>query len=156
MSDEAFLRAIQDQPGDPLPRLAYADWLEERDDPRGEYLRLFARVETALKRMATLRSGINTEWVSAATGRFLVLLRAAEWVQAIEIRSRMLVIGRDGRFYEVVDRELSPIGVFQPWLALHLKDVSKGQDVPADVVRYRPDEELQVVRFLSEHDWQET
>jgi len=37
--DEAFLRAIVDAPGDDAPRLVYADWLDERGDPRGAYLR---------------------------------------------------------------------------------------------------------------------
>jgi uncharacterized protein (TIGR02996 family) len=37
--DEAFIRAIVDNPGDDLPRLVYADWLDDRDDPRGPYLR---------------------------------------------------------------------------------------------------------------------
>ncbi|MFO0852638.1 MAG: TIGR02996 domain-containing protein [Gemmataceae bacterium] len=37
--DEAFIRAIVEQPGDDLPRLVYADWLDERDNPRGAYLR---------------------------------------------------------------------------------------------------------------------
>lgn len=37
--DEAFLRMIVANPGDDAPRLIYADWLEERDDPRGTYLR---------------------------------------------------------------------------------------------------------------------
>lgn len=41
MSDEeAFLRAIAAAPDDDLPRLVYADWLDERGDPRAEYLRL--------------------------------------------------------------------------------------------------------------------
>jgi uncharacterized protein (TIGR02996 family) len=40
MSEEAaFIRAIVDGPGDDLPRLVYADWLDDRDDPRGAYLR---------------------------------------------------------------------------------------------------------------------
>lgn len=38
--DEAFIRAIVDAPGDDAPRLIYADWLDERGDPRGEYLRV--------------------------------------------------------------------------------------------------------------------
>ncbi len=38
--EEAFLAAINAAPQDMLPRLVYADWLEERNDPRGEYLRL--------------------------------------------------------------------------------------------------------------------
>jgi uncharacterized protein (TIGR02996 family) len=38
--DEAFLAAIAERPDDDLTRLVYADWLEERDDPRAEYVRL--------------------------------------------------------------------------------------------------------------------
>jgi uncharacterized protein (TIGR02996 family) len=37
--DEAFVRAIVAAPGDDAPRLVYADWLDERGDPRGDYLR---------------------------------------------------------------------------------------------------------------------
>ncbi len=37
--DEAFIRTIVDRPGDDLPRLVYADWLDERNDERGSYLR---------------------------------------------------------------------------------------------------------------------
>ncbi len=37
MSDEAaFLAAIAAAPADALPRLVYADWLEERGDNRAE------------------------------------------------------------------------------------------------------------------------
>jgi uncharacterized protein (TIGR02996 family) len=32
--DEAFIGAIVDAPGDDAPRLVYADWLDERGDPR--------------------------------------------------------------------------------------------------------------------------
>jgi uncharacterized protein (TIGR02996 family) len=37
--DEAFVRTVVDSPGDDLPRLVYADWLDDRGDPRGAYLR---------------------------------------------------------------------------------------------------------------------
>lgn len=37
--DEAFVRNVVDSPGDDLPRLVYADWLQDRDDPRADYLR---------------------------------------------------------------------------------------------------------------------
>ncbi|WP_439627963.1 TIGR02996 domain-containing protein [Gemmata sp.] len=37
--DEALIRAVVDNPGDDTPRLVYADWLDDRDDPRGPYLR---------------------------------------------------------------------------------------------------------------------
>jgi uncharacterized protein (TIGR02996 family) len=39
VGDEAFLRAILASPEDDVPRLIYADWLEERGDPRAELLR---------------------------------------------------------------------------------------------------------------------
>jgi uncharacterized protein (TIGR02996 family) len=39
VNDEAFLRAICASPEDDAPRLIYADWLEERGDPRAELLR---------------------------------------------------------------------------------------------------------------------
>src|SRR5262249_2108401 len=38
--DEAFLQAIIEDPDDIAPRLVYADWLEERGDPRGEFIRV--------------------------------------------------------------------------------------------------------------------
>ena len=37
---EAFLQAIRESPDDDGPRLMYADWLTERGDPRGEFIRL--------------------------------------------------------------------------------------------------------------------
>src|SRR5262249_13070706 len=38
--EQAFLEEIWDNPDDDLPRLIYADWLEERGDARGEFIRL--------------------------------------------------------------------------------------------------------------------
>jgi uncharacterized protein (TIGR02996 family) len=35
-----FVSAILESPEDDTPRLIYADWLEERGDPRGEFIRL--------------------------------------------------------------------------------------------------------------------
>src|SRR5207237_8177394 len=39
MHDDAFLRTIAAAPDDDAPRLVYADWLEERGDPRGTSVR---------------------------------------------------------------------------------------------------------------------
>jgi uncharacterized protein (TIGR02996 family) len=45
MNDEqAFLNAILQQPDDDTRKLVYADWLEERGDSRGEFLRLMMKV----------------------------------------------------------------------------------------------------------------
>lgn len=38
--EQAFIREIAASPDAILPRLIYADWLDEQGDPRGEYLRL--------------------------------------------------------------------------------------------------------------------
>jgi len=36
----SFLETIRQHPNDDAPRLVYADWLEEQDDPRGEFIRV--------------------------------------------------------------------------------------------------------------------
>jgi uncharacterized protein (TIGR02996 family) len=38
--DPAFLRMIAAAPADDAPRLVYADWLEDRGDPRGTFIRV--------------------------------------------------------------------------------------------------------------------
>lgn len=38
--DDAFVQAILENPDDDTPRLIYADWLDERGDPRGEFVRI--------------------------------------------------------------------------------------------------------------------
>src|ERR1700731_4683476 len=69
--EQDFIRAIIANPTDDALRLVFADWLEERGDPRGEYL----RTQTALtglpkkdrryagfkKRLQELRPSIDPE-----------------------------------------------------------------------------------------------
>jgi uncharacterized protein (TIGR02996 family) len=67
--DEAFIRAIVDSPGDETPRLVYADWLEERGDPRAAYLRAeqeaFGTGDTSgIQRLA---EGLESVWVARVT-----------------------------------------------------------------------------------------
>ena len=45
MHDE-FPTALRENPNDNVSRLVYADWLQERDDPRAEFLRLEVRLAT--------------------------------------------------------------------------------------------------------------
>jgi uncharacterized protein (TIGR02996 family) len=45
--ESAFLRAIAEDPNDEGTRLVFADWLEERGDPRAEFIRL----DCAVRRM---------------------------------------------------------------------------------------------------------
>jgi uncharacterized protein (TIGR02996 family) len=44
--EEAFLRAIVENPDDDTPRLVFADWLDEHDDPRGEFIRVQCQLAT--------------------------------------------------------------------------------------------------------------
>jgi uncharacterized protein (TIGR02996 family) len=72
--DEPFLRAIHAAPEDSTLRLVYADWLEERGDPRAEYLRLDARLAAlpvghaaapgVRRRMVELRSHLPAPWLA--------------------------------------------------------------------------------------------
>jgi uncharacterized protein (TIGR02996 family) len=79
MDDKALLAAVLDDPDDDLPRLAYADWLDEHgDDARAEFIR--AQVELArtppaedrhaqlLARCRELEERHRAEWVAAAPG----------------------------------------------------------------------------------------
>lgn len=68
MSDEAaFLRGILAAPADDAPRLVYADWLDEQDDPRGAYLRAeaaWARTGRREKALRTLAAALDPVWVA--------------------------------------------------------------------------------------------
>ena len=64
--DEALLRAIVVNPGEDTPRGAYADWLDEHDDPRGLYLRAefeWARTGKKEKALRKLGAGLDPVWV---------------------------------------------------------------------------------------------
>jgi serine/threonine-protein kinase len=68
--EDAFLQAIAAAPEDDAPRLVYADWLEERGDPRAEYLRLLCAAtatadEAVGARLRELRSGLDPTWAAA-------------------------------------------------------------------------------------------
>jgi len=74
--DAAFIAAIRAAPGDDAARLVYADWLEERGDPRAAYLR--AAVALAALELTDPRRGeLLTSMI--ATGRQF----APEWLAAV-------------------------------------------------------------------------
>jgi uncharacterized protein (TIGR02996 family) len=62
--DEAFIRAIVDSPGDDTPRLVYADWLDDRSDPRGAYLRAEREIPGDVARLSEMGVGLDLVWVS--------------------------------------------------------------------------------------------
>jgi uncharacterized protein (TIGR02996 family) len=73
--DKAFLRAIIDNPTDTTARLVYADWLDDRSDPRGTYLRVemdlqaqpdpkSKRAGALRERLARLKRDIDPFWLA--------------------------------------------------------------------------------------------
>src|SRR5262245_18740108 len=66
MDEKAFVRGILDAPRDQALRLVFADWLEERGDPRGEYVGLRAArraTRATAARLAELRAVIAPGWL---------------------------------------------------------------------------------------------
>src|SRR5262249_38868583 len=74
MGEDPFLAAIRANPDDNAVRLVYADWLQERGDPRGEFLRLDTML-TGLSpnhesygadrfRLEQLRSTLDPHWLA--------------------------------------------------------------------------------------------
>ncbi len=79
--DSGFLRALQADPDDDVTRSAYADWLEEQGDPRGEFLR--AELDLA----ALQKIGPSTRRRQAPLQARLRQLRPdipAEWLARVE------------------------------------------------------------------------
>jgi uncharacterized protein (TIGR02996 family) len=75
VEEDRFIQAILADPDDTSIRLVYADWLEERGDPRGEFLRLEAalmelpredeRWAGMAARLRALRATIDRDWLTA-------------------------------------------------------------------------------------------
>jgi uncharacterized protein (TIGR02996 family) len=71
--DKAFIRAILDVPEDRNTWLIYADWLDDRADPRSEFLRLMVARSVAAEddpervemeaRLRRLRAGLDPHWM---------------------------------------------------------------------------------------------
>ncbi|MCI0705423.1 MAG: TIGR02996 domain-containing protein [Planctomycetia bacterium] len=59
--EQAFLAAISANPADATTRLVFADWLTDRDDPRGEWLRVRTQLALGIARGAELTRLIERE-----------------------------------------------------------------------------------------------
>jgi uncharacterized protein (TIGR02996 family) len=74
MDDAGFLLAIRNNPNDDVSRLVYADWLDERGDIRGEFLRLHLGLKALAPdhlhrvsgehELSFLRKNIDAEWLA--------------------------------------------------------------------------------------------
>src|SRR5262245_3128974 len=71
--EDAFIKGVLACPRDPAPRLVYADWLEDRGDPRAEYVRLQWRLDQLraadplarylFARLRELEAGFRPRWI---------------------------------------------------------------------------------------------
>lgn len=59
-----LVAAVLVAPLDDLPKLVYADWLEERNDPRGEFLRKWVAARMAGKKLPNPYKGLSKCWMS--------------------------------------------------------------------------------------------
>jgi uncharacterized protein (TIGR02996 family) len=91
--ETTFIEAIRISPRDDIARQIYADWLEERGDPRGRYLRLVHDVALRLEQgldwvdlkpvLGELCKVMPLEWREQVGKRFDVVLES--WLSARKI-----------------------------------------------------------------------
>src|SRR6266511_2319846 len=74
--EDAFLQAVLDEPDDEAPRLIYADWLQERGDPRGEFIQVQCQ-------LARLRAGDPRRVALEVEEQELFDEYGAEWLHAV-------------------------------------------------------------------------
>jgi uncharacterized protein (TIGR02996 family) len=123
--EQAFVRAIQADPDDATLRMVYADWLEERGDPRGEYLRLSSELASSSQktpsrrgrkarapradlwsRLQRLRPAINREWLASigCLFHFHCATSASERLDELEFFLEFWYGSRNPEFGESEDR----------------------------------------------------
>jgi uncharacterized protein (TIGR02996 family) len=106
--DDAFLQAVIADPDDDGLRLAYADYLDERGDPRGEFIRVQVALErmpeedprrAALKvRERELRNAHWREWVGPLQGLVGPPRFRRGFIEAITIPARAFLAHADALF----------------------------------------------------------
>jgi uncharacterized protein (TIGR02996 family) len=117
MTDEqTFLSAIVANPDDRTAKLVYADWLQERDDPRAEIVRLKVAVDTQAEGWAAARERL-AELEPTVPATWLAMLDGPVWcVTGNIVESRPY--GPDGAETRRGTR------LFQPNAKIHLADVA--------------------------------
>jgi uncharacterized protein (TIGR02996 family) len=142
--EQTFLSAIMANPDDHTTKLVYADWLDERTDPRAEILRLKVRVDAQEDGWVEARERL-TKLEKTAPARWLVQLDGPVWCVTGNI---------------VAARPYGPGGaetrhgtrLFKPNAKVHLASLSHFQAVFAP-----GSERWQTVRVVGRHrksvDW---
>jgi uncharacterized protein (TIGR02996 family) len=113
--EDAFLHDILTHPDDDAPRLIYADWLDEHNDPRGEFI----RVQCALahlsdddprrwpleQREQELLREHETKWLPKDIGNALCIFRRG-YVEEIRLSPEDFVAEADRLFEQAPIRQL--------------------------------------------------
>lgn len=121
----AFLAASQNNPADDLPRLVYADWLDEQGDSRA----VFVRLEVALRQATGAdRDGLRERVHHARTGLDL------DWVATLDRPQAGWRVARRGHSGEVVFGKTIPAFIFN--LSYHLSPISVYADGSVDCWGY--------------------
>src|SRR5437762_1580159 len=92
--EATFLEAIRAAPDDDEVRRVYADWLDERGDPRGEYLRLEIQLVRGPARLAELAAALDPSWLYKVQRRYrLVLVSSAQKIATIKLIRELTGLG---------------------------------------------------------------
>src|SRR5262249_32720670 len=133
MTDDevALYRAVLANPGDDAPRLVYADWLDERADPRGLYLRLDSELAKPRRGQRFQKTLEQLKEVRALCDRAGGAAVSRGWFDRVgrldmTVRDRELDLGRlvptpDPTWTVVEDAIGSLDGRRRPGLELHLR-----------------------------------
>jgi len=141
MSDEreAFIREIATHPDEISPRLIYTDWLEERGDPQGEFIRVqcelaatrqSTRCRDLRQREAAIMVAHREEWLRSLGGELIRAVFRCGLVEHLQVNPESFFSNRTRWFQQ------APISTLEVRL-------SKG-----DVSRFTKCSELQYARSL--------
>jgi large subunit ribosomal protein L7/L12 len=110
--EEHLLAAIAADPEDPQAREVYADWLDNRDDLRGEYLRLEALFHAIPAKLVTLAAGFDPAWLTRVGRQCDVRLTKAgpNKIAAIKLVRELSGLGLKDAF-DLVGATTSPVVV---------------------------------------------
>ncbi len=135
MNEEAaFMKAILAEPDDDAPRLIFADWLEERGDPRAGFIRVqceLARLDAADPRRSSL----------LAQERGMLDRHGTEWLGPLRPHVRTAVYHRgflDGLLVPAADYVREPLTIWPATLRC-IAVVLDGFEVPQAVLEFIPE-----------------
>ncbi len=122
-----FVAAVLAAPLDDLPKLVYADWLDEQNDPRGQFLRVWLAARKAGKKLPKPDKKLSKCWLSVigfTLDEWLKKQGNPAWAEAVRATAEPCLVVRtipleDG---ETVDTGKSKMGGLpdldpdEPWV----------------------------------------